>query len=1069
MPPRNSTLKPFILYECVLCKRSKIPENKRRNHHKNFHLDIPYADSQYVFLQSVEAHAQCIICDEVVARTKNAKPNHHKSHHSEFFSWQDLFETTFITTYANGKEKTTSSKPTVQCSRCNSIIDRRSFVEHYEREHPKFFLRNHTTTKMDLRHDTSMDGTIDDNDIAENNGHLNDTNENAVENHDNHIEVVDKYESSQLEKINYFKCTICNKEIKGTRLPNHHKYAHSETPYEETNFILVNTKIIMFQCYVCQAILTRPEKCAHHKNYHPEFIESNDVCCMIILNHNVTEDTKRWSPNKDAKMNSCKICKKLIDQSSYVKHFQQKHPHRLISTDENYANDTDIANKNEFSYSEKLNYFTCKLCHIEIKEKFLKNHHYKVHFDKNKQYQANNFILAKSIITLFQCFLCHAIVERRERQIHHRKNHPEFAICENIFNEISFVHDVANNTKKWSVNKDTNVICCKVCYLSVERKNFVGHFQEKHSDQFNNKEVDKCEKNDISRTGNSKNSDRMIALTNDVDADKNDSFEDAVVNHNNEFYEKINHFECKICTKSTINASLHHAKYHRSVPYRYGKNYTLQKTVGIFFQCFLCKVIVRRPEQQIHQQNFHPEFIHFNDVFVELIHTYFSKTEETTWSANKDINITICPVCSLDVDKNTFVEHFEDNHPERLKSSENHKEESISGPTPSTNHVAANNVDKNDTSTDAVEDHDNESCANDDDASTPSTNKVPKSKVASTYYECKLCKSKTEIEYDKLQPHHSKFHRNKPYQEDNFTFIRSIKKRYKCLACHTIVRPKDRKLHHDDHHTEITTRKYLYLLVHLTILPGDQMEWSENKDIEYCKLCKEEIAPNTFVEHFKNSHPEWCKKSESTVEPPAKTKNVKVGAGRKRSAESESTDDTIAAKKKRVEQSAPVKIKKEKVESAPVSMPPVKIKSERIDAELIKNRRKSTAGLEIINYFKCTLCGKSKVKGKKLLKHHEKFHRGIPYEVNTYILNTKGSIVPDVSDEDETGPNELSDDEEIRALNDDVQLVRLFVFPAICQRRKCLLYALLHKIMTIQNLSSFFSQTDRLQFGNRRY
>ncbi|XP_031637212.1 uncharacterized protein LOC116349767 [Contarinia nasturtii] len=1167
---RREILKPQKLFTCVDCKKSKINEDNILEHHKKFHSDIPYKTDQYVFLQSVVAREQCIVCEEVLPRTRKAQENHHKNHHSEFAEWKDLYEITFVTTYAKGKEKQTLQNRILHCRRCKTRIDRKNYVEHFERDHPEYYSRtgNHAMTNEEKRHGPRMDGAdendderghsewnVQDADVYDagksgsNGGYVvgNGDSEYCV----NDNEVTNKNESSLLEKYTFFICSVCKQILREDYLLKHHNDKHSDMQYEEKNYSINKTVVTKFQCFLCQVILNRSERQNHRENCHPQFLNVSDVFDDIYLSHLISLGTKKWSVNKDTNIVNCHLCRISIERNNYAEHFQQEHPDRLMMETsseemhendvegnetnsvsqhsvvvhrdgENRANDNEITNKNESSLLEKDNHYKCLLCNNEIKESHLFKHHQKLH--STFPYQASNFTLIKSVVTMYQCLICQVILEQSEQQNHQENYHPEFVNFNDIFNQIRLIHNVTDNTKKWSANKDT-VFNCKFCCLSLDRNDYIKHFQQKHPERltslgrrmeiknepssgqmevngvnsenalrkygvivkfhkcsicniqikedslrkhhdevhsevayqasnftlattskkmyqccicqkilnraereihqqnyhpefifYNDTFIGICMMNDerTNKTTWSSNKDalmircnafrcrmifdrnnyvkhfeechprRLTSTEKDMKIKRQPDSEPIHFMEINESsaVEKINWFTCSTCDAEMLEANLlrHHSTFHSQMPYD-EKNFTHTKAIVTMFQCFLCQVVLNRTEEQNHHENYHPEFVDFIDFFSEISLVHNITADSKKWTFNKDTNVFNCRVCRLKLNRNNFIQHFQKEHPQRLTTAGSHEKE----PTSESMHDA----------------NDDDTTANDD---------VPIPKKA-TFYNCKLCPRKKEIEINDLSEHHAKFHWDIPYQQDDFIFVRSIKKRFQCNACNTVVRPNDRKSHHEQYHPEFKTRKYLFNLIHLTILPENQLNWSKNKDDEHCKLCNVDIEPNTFVEHFKSKHPEWYNHPESSVEP-VKIKKEKV-------------DGT---KKRKGEPMPPVKIKKEKIDKEStknVEMPSVKIKKEKIDAidrELIKIGKNPATDTEIISYFKCTLCGKNKVKGKKLLKHHDKFHSGIPYQVNTYILNTKERKTPEASDDDVAEPSEPREDEERTTTKNGVQM-----------------------------------------------
>ncbi|XP_031637107.1 uncharacterized protein LOC116349701 [Contarinia nasturtii] len=841
--PRD--LKPHKLFSCIFCKKTKIHENKLREHHKNFHSDIPFGTDQYVFLKSVVAHEQCIVCEEVFPCSRKAQENHHKNHHSEFVSWKDIFEIIFLTTDKGGVQKRSRQCNKLLCHRCKKKIVRKDFLEHFERDHPKYYSRtgNHVATKKGKCHDARMDGADENddehleqngqhavvNDIAENNAGKIDANGGyVVGNGDNEFTSNNKLLLSK--GAIYYKCKLCQSEFRKKKRLKHYAKVHPNIQFELKNVTFAKTILTMFQCYLCQIILNKTEQQEHRQNCHPEFVNYSDLYVQVRHIDNISRGTKTWSVNKDAIIVRCNVCRKSIDRNNYAEHFQQEHPERLTSSEihrkitkeisserlhENDVEGNDGNNKNSprnYAIIEK--FYNCSVCNTIMKENNLRKHHNDFH--SNVPYEAINFTLTKMSETMYQCSVCQKTLRRTDRQNHQQNYHPEFVFFLDTFNPIYHTHNVINHRKRWSQNKDAPMINCCIskCRMTLDRNDYVKHFQEKHPQRLISTEGDMK----IKKEPGSKPVDVMEA--NEL-SDKNDP----------SFLEKDDYVTCNICYNEVVKCYQldHHETVHSKIAYDVN-NFTHTTSVVTMFQCFLCQVVLNRTEQQNHHENYHPEFEDFNDFFYEICFVHNITADTKKWTFNKDTNVFNCKLCCLSLNRNNFTEHFQKEHPERY----NHPESSVN------------------------------------------------------------------------------------------------------------------------------------------------------------------------------------------IEPPAKIKKEKV--------DGKPTDDSIGTKKRKGEPMPSVTIKKEKIdkESAKdVEMPCVKIKKEKIDAidrELIKIGKNPATDTEIISYFKCTLCGKNKVKGKKLLKHHDKFHSGIPYQVNTYILNTKGRKTPEASDDDVAEPSEPREDEERTATKNGVQM-----------------------------------------------
>lgn len=320
-----------------------------------------------------------------------------------------------------------------------------------------------------------------------------------------------------------------------------------------------------------------------------------------------------------------------------------------------------------------------------------------------------------------------------------------------------------------------------------------------------------------------------------------------------------NWFNCTLCNKMEIkenNLVKHHKSFHSYIPFR-KDIFSFEKTMQVKYICYICQNLHNASDRRNHHQEYHPEFIHFKDLFDMMHVTIYPRNDEGEKPSNEGHHMVKCKHCKTNVLSNNYVEHFQRKHPKCLKEISNIKMERNVG--------MQNEMDVkgNDAKLKEVNVTANaiasEATTNDEIDATDSHEAHDVKKI--NYFKCKMCDEmkNMEIELANLVKHHKKFHKDLPFQRNKFILVKTIEIQYQCNVCQGLVSRCDKQNHHQTNHAVFKYCRDLYEVVKLTqYADNGKATWCHNKDSATipCKRCTNAIYRNNFVRHFQRQHPD---------------------------------------------------------------------------------------------------------------------------------------------------------------------------------------------------------------------
>ncbi|XP_055325675.1 uncharacterized protein LOC129579551 [Sitodiplosis mosellana] len=601
-------------YDCTLCTRKGISQSRLLKHHMKWHRNIPYQMGQFTLAKTMQNHFQCKVCRSIIDGPD--REEHQRKSHPMFKTHTGLYDGVNITRDLKLGVENWSNNKEVNCTRCNTKVHQKGFMEHIQRNHPDWLMPSFSTAPI-------AQPPFNTTPIAQ-----------------PPFCSMPPFSTAPIPQPPFNSIPIA-------QLPFCAMPSFSTVPIPQPPFNTTPIAQPLFCSMPSFSTAPIPQPPFHSMPPFYRQPKKEEVANMPPI---ATKTPKEEHNIANAHMGTVQPV------------LEPQGINNMFAVQQSLATAKD---------SSSTNYYDCTMCKtMGIPEIDLVRHHKKFH--RSILYQVDRYTLAKSIQHQYQCKICLDIVDGSQRDLHQEKNHPMFKSFSGLFETLYLTRDISSGLESWSNNKDATEFECVCCKNKVHHQSFVKHMQVYHPKRLKKSyikslAIDAQKKEDDAGMIPIEEVKRLNLVGTDEkdEPEKNEPAEDEDNGAKGIEPDDVRKFfDCLLCKKPEIperHRLKHQEKFHPETPYRPGM-YIFTKATQKMFQCKVCDVILAEQKQDEHKRTYHPMFKERQDLFESLLLVNDPKRGEQKWVGHKDAHRVKCHRCKHQFNKNLFLRHFQRKH-----------------------------------------------------------------------------------------------------------------------------------------------------------------------------------------------------------------------------------------------------------------------------------------------------------------------------------------------------------------------------------------------------------------------